>query len=209
MNYRPPTRQNYIDCSKLAEAKREAQRTATEGQRAEYNIRKQLRALSYPTSDSTRYENMMLDIDCWFVVPRSSISIKMMNAAVHTGNLCFETQRFNMLKAFDYHETYYSTNDPLYNQLEQESHPKFWEPSWFELGKAEWYIIGVGETIYRVKKCKLHDYIDSAGWLDFKEHLSSKLRLQHFGRKYTDYKVGLLSINDLLHNNIIQKVTRT
>jgi hypothetical protein len=190
----------------LAEVQFKAKLTARAGLKAEDNVRKYLRSVGHPTVDSTKFENMMLDIDCHHAILPVRISIKCQNAGVHTGNLCFETQRFNMQAAFDYHETRYETDHPLYDKLDAESHPKFWQPSWYEYSAADWYIIAVGDTLYRIRCTKLKEYIRQVGWSDYKEHLTKHLKLQHYGRKYTDYKIGLLSIQELLHNNVMHVV---
>jgi hypothetical protein len=195
----PTTRQLY-------ESNEKATRTARAGLQAEDNVRDYLRSTGHTTTDSSKYENMVLDIDCRHAVTGKGISIKMQNKGAHTGRLCFETKRFNMQAAFIYHNTPYSTNQPLYRQLDSEGHPMFWEPSWYELGKADWYIIGVGEALYKMKVSKLHEYVNTVGWQDYKLTCSPEVKLQHYGRKYTNYQVGLLYITELLRNKVMSRI---
>jgi hypothetical protein len=197
------------DKLRLEAAQAKAKHTARLGLEAEDTIRKYLRSIGHPTVDSTKFENMMLDIDCHHAIMPVSISIKCMNKARHTGNLCFETHRFNMQAAFDYHEVRYETSHPLYAQLEKESHPRFWQPSWYEYGASDWYIVGVADNLLKIKTTQLHDYVKTVGWDAYREHLSSALRLEHAGRKYTDYKVGLVTVDELLHFNIAQYIRKS
>lgn len=194
--------------SQLTTATQTARRTARMGLKAEDNVREYLRSIGHLTVDSTRYENMVLDIDCRHAVTHHAISIKMQNKAVHTGRLCFETKRFNMQQVFaDCGLRSYPVDDPLYGIVErnilQPEYTKYWEPSWYEQGKADWYVIGVDEALYKLKVPTLHDYVAQVGWQDYKTTVSPTIRLQHYGRKYTDYQVGLLQITELLHNNVM------
>lgn len=157
------------------------------------------------------YENMLLDIDCRHAVTGHGISIKMQNKGAHTGRLCFETKRFNMARVFsDCGLRSYPVDDPLYQIVEREAalgrYTQYWEPSWYELGKADWYIIGVGEALYKMRVSKLHEYVDTCGWQDYKFTCTPEIKLQHYGRKYTDYQVGLLYITELLHNKVMSRI---
>ena len=195
----------------LTKATQEARRTARLGLRAEDTVRDFLRSVGHLTVDSTEYENRVLDIDCRHAVTGHGISIKMQNMGVHTGKLCFETKRFNMSRVFRDHDKLYSTSDPLYQLVERESKSRllrreYWEPSWYEYGQADWYIIGVGERYYKLKRVTLHDYVNQEGWTDYCSTVSSKNRLQHYGREYTDYQIGLLYISELLHNNVMSRI---
>jgi hypothetical protein len=199
---RPTTRQ-------LSEANEKATRTARAGLKAEDNVRDYLRSIGHITTDSTMYENMLLDIDCRHAVTGHGISIKVQNKGVHTGRLCFETKRFNMARLFSDHSVEYNTADPMYSMVERGVFPvsyRYWEPSWYELGKADWYVIGVGETLYKMKVSKLHEYVDTVGWQDYKLTCSPEVKLQHYGRRYTDYQVGLLYITELLHNKVMSRI---
>jgi hypothetical protein len=169
-------------------------------------VREHLLNMGHPTVDSTQQENIHLDIDCRHAITRHGISIKRQNQAIHTGRLCFETRRFNMRSAFKYNNTPYSTDAPLYAQLDTESPARWWEPSWYLMGKADWYVIAVAEDIYKIKVPKLHEYVSTAGWSMYHKQLSKQVKHQHYGRTYTDYQVGLLHITELLHNNVMTQI---
>jgi hypothetical protein len=113
-----------------------------------------------------------------------------------------------MQMAFDEAELLYDTADPSYKYFDIASPEKYWAPSWYSMGVADWYIIGVGTSIYKIVCEELHTFVDANGWDKYHHHLSPNVKLQHTGRRYTDYRLGLLKLSTLLDNGVMTLITQ-
>lgn len=127
---------------------------------------------------SSRDENILEDIDCW--MGNTSISIKSQDIALRTKNFGFELE--------------------MHNKERDE-----WVPSWYFTGKAQYYVIIVGETCYQLCKQRLQDYVNEHGW-DSVKQLSPRVAASQAHRAHDQYTNGLLSIKTALVNNIARVI---
>jgi hypothetical protein len=124
----------------------------------------------YEIRNSTREENIQQDIDVY--VNGVPVSIKCQHTASRTGNLCFELET-----------------------IDREGIRK---DSWFRTGKADSYIILVNDSVYRIEKNSLQEYIDSNGFDRFAGLTNSTQKLQKdIGHRHLDVRVGLLNAQKL------------
>lgn len=98
-----------------------------------------LKARGHEVKESTRYENVMLDIDCY--VDGEPVSIKAEHSGLKYDNVYFE----------------------LDNVLTSDGFTK--EAGWYKKGKATKYMILQGTTLRCYKKKDIEDHVAAKGWL--------------------------------------------
>jgi len=162
----------------MATLTKEFKQVYNAGVQSEQEIIEAMVQAGFPARASNRRENIDLDIDCW--LGELSISIKTSHATLKSGNLCFELE---CLQASD----------------------GKWLPSWFYRGKAAMYVIRVGDALYMINKADLLGYVAECGW-DKVVTNTSKVKNTQVCYRFSDARVGLVSLQTLLNDGIAQKL---
>ena len=128
---------------------------------------------------SSKEDNINLDIDAWDS-DEFSYSIKCQHTALKTGNLAFEL----------------ATTDKTGKS----------KPSWFKTGRADTYLIVVGNALYAIDRNVLSEYVREYGWdrvvgLTLKTQQSQR----DIGHSHVDAKLGIISIKQLKKSELIIK----
>ena len=167
----------------------------------EAKVIKHLQASFFRLKPSSKNDNILFDRDCWVMVngitPYKPVSIKSQQACLKTGNLCFQT--YVAIKEIDPKLGYYDTDLELFLQ---------WEKSDWFMGRVDFYAILVGSTVYWINKLELIDFLrENNGWDKIRQlHKNTKLNQLSRGHKHLDARVGLISLQKLLTNNIAQNL---
>jgi hypothetical protein len=126
---------------------------------------------------SSQDDNIKKDIDAHD--KKSSYSIKCQHTALKTGNLAFELE------------------------VEYQSGAK--SPSWFQTGLADYYLILVGNVLYKMSRPDFCFYIRDTGWdrttqLNFRTRQSQK----EIGHRHVNATLGLVSLERLERDGILE-----
>lgn len=146
---------------------------------------------------SSEYENKVLDIDEWW--GNIPLSYKYMRSSERYGTFTFEVSVFHISQ---YGEEEYSFTD--YRDGKTYSFTGTWRDSWFQNGKALYYVIRTeNDNVYMVSKEALIRYIDRHGWERTPE-LSIPLRVSQVKMHHPHVTsiVGVVSIQKLLDEGI-------
>ena len=128
---------------------------------------------------SSQDDNIKKDIDAYDKT--GSYSIKCQHTALRTGNLAFELE------------------------VEYQSGAK--SPSWFYTGLADYYLILVGNVLYKMSRPDFCFYIKDTGWdrvtqLNFRTRQSQK----EIGHRHVNATLGLVSLDRLKRDGMLYSV---
>jgi hypothetical protein len=128
---------------------------------------------------SSQADNIKKDIDAHN--NGRTFSIKCQHTALKTGNLAFELE----------------TVDAQGKRT----------PSWFQTGRADDYIIVVGDNLYWIDRRQLSQYVTDNGW-DKVVGLTLKTQKSQtdIGHPHVNAKVGLISLKKLMREYLIHSV---
>lgn len=128
---------------------------------------------------SSKSENIYQDIDARDR-PGFTFSIKAQEIAAKTQNFAFE--------------------------LETEDFKGQTKQSWYYTGKADYYLILVGNTVYQIKRHVLNDYIHNYGWDKITRlSQSTKNSQRKIGHSHVNATLGLISIRRCVDAGLISK----
>lgn len=160
-----------------------------DGLKTEAQIIKWLKDRGHTVAKSTRYQDINLDIDA--IVDGRLVSIKSQNKAAETGNFAFETH------------TYTRTGyDRWYNDAYE------WLPSWYHQGKADYYLIKVKSTLYRIDRKELHQWVETNQERTQTRKLSRQVQAKQraIGHRDANARVMLIRMADLVTEGVAKRV---
>jgi hypothetical protein len=163
------------------------------GLAGEKTVRQYLEGMGIETADSTKYENIMQDVDCWITVDRQltdigvepgcyPLSIKRQEAGIKYGNVGFELYQQETLKDGD-------------TRTDEE---RWVKTGWYHTGVCPIYAVLQGNKIRLFTKLAVQNTLKSRnGWLR-KCTLTARLKdaISKTAR-YSDALCGYLNIKDI------------